>query len=74
MRTRPEVPQLVGAALENLRATAAKRLEGENGEAETRIVEILARAAQDIRSGSQKAIRVDVDGEADVAFGLWRLR
>ena len=27
-----------------------KRLEGQNGEAETRIVEILARAAQDIRS------------------------
>jgi len=47
---RQDVPQLVGAALENLRATAAKRLEGENGEAETRIVEILARAAQDIRS------------------------
>jgi hypothetical protein len=44
------VPQLVGAALENLRAAAAKRLEGQNGEAETRIVEILARAAQDIRS------------------------
>ena len=44
------VPQLVEAALENLRAAAGKRLEGENGEAETRIVEILARAAQDIRS------------------------
>jgi DNA-binding PadR family transcriptional regulator len=44
------VPKLVGAALENLRAAAAKRLEGENGEAETRVVEILARAAQDIRS------------------------
>jgi DNA-binding PadR family transcriptional regulator len=44
------LPQLVGAALENLRAAAAKRLEGQNGEAETRIVEILARAAQDIRS------------------------
>ena len=36
--------------LENLRAAAAKRLGGQNGEAETRIVEILARAAQDIRS------------------------
>lgn len=47
---RAGVPQLVGAALENLRAAAAKRLEGQNGEAETRIVEILARAAQDIRS------------------------
>ena len=44
------VPQLVGAALDNLRAAAAKRLESQNGEAETRIVEILARAAQDIRS------------------------
>jgi DNA-binding PadR family transcriptional regulator len=44
------VPQLVDAALENLRDAAAKRLEGQNGEAETRIVEILARAAQDIRS------------------------
>jgi len=44
------VPQLVGAALDNLRAAATKRLEGQNGEAETRIVEILARAAQDIRS------------------------
>jgi DNA-binding PadR family transcriptional regulator len=47
---RPDVPKLVGAAIENLRAAASKRLEGENGEAETRIVEILARAAQDIRS------------------------
>jgi len=44
------VPRLVSAALENLRAAAATRLEGENGEAETRIVEILARAAQDIRN------------------------
>jgi hypothetical protein len=44
------VPQLVDAALENLRAVAAKRLEGENGEAETRIVEILARAAQDVKN------------------------
>jgi len=44
------VPQLVGAALDNLRAAAAKRLESQNGEAETPIVEILARAAQDIRS------------------------
>src|SRR6476620_3623920 len=44
------VPQLVDAALDNLRSVTAKRLEAENGEAETRIVEILARAAQDIRS------------------------
>ncbi len=44
------VPQLVGAALENLRAAAAKRLKDDE-DAETRIVEILARAAQDIRNG-----------------------
>jgi DNA-binding PadR family transcriptional regulator len=44
------VPQLVDAALDNLRTTTAKRLESGNGEAETRIVEILARAAQDIRN------------------------
>jgi DNA-binding PadR family transcriptional regulator len=45
-----KVPKLIDAALENLRAAAAQRLEGQNGEAETRIVEILARAAQDIRN------------------------
>src|SRR4029077_10374785 len=39
-------PHLVDAGLEHLRAAAGKRLEGQNGEAETRIVEILARAAQ----------------------------
>jgi DNA-binding PadR family transcriptional regulator len=46
------VPQLVAAALDNLRTVAAKRLESEDeaGDAETRIVEILARAAQDIRN------------------------
>ncbi len=49
------LPQLVGAALDNLRNAAVKRLEtqGEEpgaGESETRIVEILARAAQDIRN------------------------
>jgi DNA-binding PadR family transcriptional regulator len=44
------VPQLVGAALDNLRAEAAKRLE-HDADAETRIVEVLARAAQDIRNG-----------------------
>src|SRR6476619_6479731 len=37
------VPQLVDAALDNLRSVTAKRLEAKNGEAETRIVEILAR-------------------------------
>jgi DNA-binding PadR family transcriptional regulator len=44
------VPQLVDAALENLRAATLKRLETDDVEAETRIVEILARAALDIRS------------------------
>jgi DNA-binding PadR family transcriptional regulator len=45
------VPQLVDAALDNLRAVTLKRLEAEGaeGDAETRIVEILARAARDIR-------------------------
>jgi DNA-binding PadR family transcriptional regulator len=44
------VPPLVGAALDNLRDTAAKHLK-DDSDAETRIVEILARAAQDIRKG-----------------------
>ncbi len=44
------VPKLVDAALDNLRSAALKRLDGQNGESETRIVEILARAAQDIRN------------------------
>jgi DNA-binding PadR family transcriptional regulator len=45
------VPKLVDAALNNLREVAVKRLEteGEAGDAETRIVEILIRAAQNIR-------------------------
>jgi DNA-binding PadR family transcriptional regulator len=45
------LPKLVGAALENLRDVAAKQLETESeaGDAETRIVEILMRAANDIR-------------------------
>ena len=43
------VPQLVNAALDNLRVTAVKRLESHDDDAETRIVEILARAAQEIR-------------------------
>ena len=42
------LPKLVGAALENLRDVAAKRLETEE-DAEARIVEILMRAANDIR-------------------------
>jgi DNA-binding PadR family transcriptional regulator len=45
------VPQLVQAALDNLRAVATKRLESD-ADAEARIVEILARAAQEIRGGS----------------------
>jgi DNA-binding PadR family transcriptional regulator len=47
---RQSVPQLVDAALDNLRSVTAKRLDADDGEAETRIVEILARAAQDIRN------------------------
>ena len=47
------VPRLVDAALDNLREVAVKRLatgaEGAEGDAETRIVEILVRAAQEIR-------------------------
>jgi DNA-binding PadR family transcriptional regulator len=42
------LPPLVRAALDNLRAVAAKRL-GEDAEAETSVVEILARAAADVR-------------------------
>jgi DNA-binding PadR family transcriptional regulator len=48
------LPQLVEAALDNLRGAAAKRLETQGdetgGEAEIKIVEILARAARDIRN------------------------
>lgn len=44
----PEVPPLVRAALDNLREVAAKQI-GENEDAETRIVEVLARAAQEMR-------------------------
>ena len=42
------VPPLVKAALDNLRAVAIKQLEGD-AEAEAKIVEILARAAADLR-------------------------
>jgi DNA-binding PadR family transcriptional regulator len=45
----PGVPPLVQASLDNLRTVAGKQLESDES-AETRIVEILARAAQDIRS------------------------
>jgi DNA-binding PadR family transcriptional regulator len=44
----PDVPPLVRAALDNLREVAAKQI-GENEDAETRIVEVLARAAQEMR-------------------------
>ena len=43
-----ELPRLIEAALENLRDVSQQKLEG-NRSAETRIVEILARAANDIR-------------------------
>jgi DNA-binding PadR family transcriptional regulator len=43
-----ELPRLVDAALDNLRAAAVKRLEADK-DAETSIVEILARAARDVR-------------------------
>lgn len=43
-----ELPRLVEAALENLRDAAQQKLEANRG-AETRIVEILARVANDIR-------------------------
>ena len=42
------LPQLVQAALENLRDVAAKRLEGDE-DAEAKIVDVLARAAQELR-------------------------
>jgi DNA-binding PadR family transcriptional regulator len=42
------LPPLVKAALDNLRDAASKRLEGD-AEAEARIVDILARAAADVR-------------------------
>jgi len=45
---RHRLPPLVQAALENLREVAAKRLEGDE-DAEAKLVEILARAAQELR-------------------------
>ena len=44
----PALPPLVRAALENLREVAAQRLEG-NADAEAKLVEILARAAQELK-------------------------
>ena len=43
-------PQLVRAALENLREAAAKRLEAD-AEAEPKVVDVLARAAQELKRG-----------------------
>jgi len=45
---RPQVPPLVGAALDNLRVIARDRLD-RDAEAETKIVEVLARAAAELR-------------------------
>jgi len=45
---RPQVPPLVVAALDNLREAASKRLAAD-ADAEPRVVEILARAAGDLR-------------------------
>jgi DNA-binding PadR family transcriptional regulator len=42
------VPPLVGAALDNLREVAARQIEAD-ADAETRIVEVLARAAQEMK-------------------------
>jgi DNA-binding PadR family transcriptional regulator len=42
------LPQLVRAALENLREVAAKRLH-DNADAEAKVVDVLARAAQELR-------------------------
>lgn len=44
----PEVPALVKAALDNLREAAAKPL-ADDADAESRVAEILARAAADLR-------------------------
>ena len=44
----PRVPRLVRAALENLREVAAERLKGD-ADAETRVVEVLARAAAELK-------------------------
>src|SRR5215475_11444492 len=44
------LPQLVRAALENLREVAAKRLE-QDAEEEAKVVDVLARAAQELKRG-----------------------
>jgi len=45
---RSSVPPLVGAALDNLRDVAARQIEAD-ADAETKIVEVLARAAQEMK-------------------------
>jgi DNA-binding PadR family transcriptional regulator len=47
---RSDVPPLVRAALENLRDVAAQVIEGD-ADAETKVVELLARAAQEMKKG-----------------------
>src|SRR5262245_48825927 len=47
---RDGLPQLVRAALENLREVAAKRLE-QDAEEEAKVVDVLARAAQELKRG-----------------------
>jgi DNA-binding PadR family transcriptional regulator len=47
-RDRNALPQLVRAALENLREVAARRLEAD-ADAEAKVVDVLARAAQELR-------------------------
>jgi DNA-binding PadR family transcriptional regulator len=47
-RDRSSMPPLVRAALENLREVASKRLEADE-DAETKIVEVLARVAQELK-------------------------
>jgi hypothetical protein len=46
------VPPLVRAALENLRDIAAGQIEADE-DAETKIVEVLARAAQELRKAER---------------------
>ena len=47
-RRRPRVPRLVQAALENLREVAVERLK-DNGDTEAKVVEVLARAAAELK-------------------------
>ena len=49
----PRVPRLVRAALENLRDVAAERLK-DDPEAEAKVVDVLARAAADLRTLTQR--------------------